>query len=79
MNCHCGRDLRQEIDLMNEHIASKCSPLNEMVSLIEKHGFVIRAPEQVFDAIESRLNEQSGILGRIKLSIPFVMINTVKS
>lgn len=109
--------LQQEIDLMHEHIASKRPPLNEIVSLIEKHGFLIRAlkqdqfeyrfadgtamfnhyfirlafmdswiqllppekTEQVFDAIESRLNEQSRILGGIKLSIPFVMINAVKS
>jgi hypothetical protein len=35
--------------------------------------------EQVIDAIESRLNEQSRILGGIKLSIPFVMINAVKN
>jgi len=34
--------------------------------------------EQVFDAIESSLNEQSGILCGIRLSIPFVMINAVK-
>jgi arsenite methyltransferase len=109
--------LRHEIDLMHEHIASKRPPLNEMVSLIEKHGFVIRdleqdqfeyrfadctamlnhyfvrlafmdswiklippeKTEQVFDAIESRLNEQSRILGGMKLSIPFVMINALKS
>lgn len=34
--------------------------------------------EQIFDEIESRLNEQSRILGGIKLSIPYVMINTIK-
>jgi ubiquinone/menaquinone biosynthesis C-methylase UbiE len=109
--------LRHEIDLMHDHIASKRPSLNAMVALIEKHGFVIRdlehdqfdyrfadgtallshyfirlafmdswiqllppeKTEQVFDAIESRLNEQSRILGGIKLSIPFVMINAVKN
>jgi len=109
--------LWHEIDLMHKHIASKRPPLNEMVSMIEKHGFVIRdlkhdqfdyrfadgtamlshyfirlafmdswigllpqdKTEQVFDAVETRLNEQSRILGGIKLSIPFVMINAVKN
>lgn len=34
--------------------------------------------EQVFDKIESRLNKQAKILGGIKLSIPYVMINAIK-
>jgi arsenite methyltransferase len=34
--------------------------------------------EQIFDTIELRLNEQSRILGGIKLSIPYVMINAIK-
>ncbi len=34
--------------------------------------------EQVFDIIESRLNEQSKMFGGFKLSIPYVMVNTVK-
>ena len=34
--------------------------------------------EQIFDTIEIRLNEQSRILGGVKLSIPFVLINTIK-
>jgi arsenite methyltransferase len=34
--------------------------------------------ERIFDSIEMRLNEQSRILGGMKLSIPFVMINAVK-
>ncbi|WP_165021063.1 MULTISPECIES: class I SAM-dependent methyltransferase [unclassified Dysgonomonas] len=34
--------------------------------------------ELVFDMIESRLNEQAKILGGIKLSIPYVMINAIK-
>jgi arsenite methyltransferase len=109
--------LRQEIDLMHEHIASKRPPVEQVVSQVEKHGFMIRdlehdqfdyrfadgtallshyfirlafmdswisllppdKTEQVFDAVEKRLNEQSRILGGIKLSIPFVMINAVKN
>jgi arsenite methyltransferase len=35
--------------------------------------------EQVFDAVEVRLNEQSRISGCMKLSIPFVLINAQKA
>ncbi len=34
--------------------------------------------EKIFEMIEARLNEQSEILGGIKLSIPFVLINAIK-
>jgi arsenite methyltransferase len=34
--------------------------------------------EEIFDTIGLRLNEQSSILGGIKLSIPYVMINALK-
>jgi len=34
--------------------------------------------EQIFDKIELRLNEESKILGGIKLSIPYVLINAIK-
>ena len=34
--------------------------------------------EEIFDTIESRLNEQSRILGGMKLSIPYAVIDTVK-
>jgi ubiquinone/menaquinone biosynthesis C-methylase UbiE len=34
--------------------------------------------EQVFDRVEMRLNERSRLLGEMKLSIPFVVINTIK-
>jgi len=35
--------------------------------------------EQIFDTIESRLNEQAKEQGGIKLSIPFVLINAEKN
>jgi hypothetical protein len=34
--------------------------------------------EQIFSLVEMRLNEQSKILGGIKLSIPYIMINMIK-
>jgi hypothetical protein len=34
--------------------------------------------EQIFDTIEMRLNEQAKISGGIKLSIPYVLINSFK-
>lgn len=34
--------------------------------------------EQIFEMIELRLNEKSKVLGSVKLSIPHVLINTIK-
>jgi hypothetical protein len=34
--------------------------------------------EQIFDKIEMRLNDKAKMLGGIKLSIPFVLINAIK-
>jgi len=106
----------KEIDLMHQHISHKRPPIDKMISMIQKHGFVIKdlehdqfnykfangtamlnhyfirlafmdswikllpsdKAEQIFDTIELRLNEQSRILGGVKLSIPYVMINAIK-
>lgn len=35
--------------------------------------------EQIFDTIERRLNEKSQISGGLKLSIPFIIINSIKN
>jgi arsenite methyltransferase len=105
----------QEIELMRQHIYQKRRPLDEIIALLEKNGFIIKdlqhdqfnykftdgsallnhyfirlafmnawikllpkeQTESIFDRIESRLNEQSRLTGGIKLSIPFVMINSV--
>jgi arsenite methyltransferase len=105
----------QEIELMRQHIYQKRRPLDEIIALLEKNGFIIKdlqhdqfnykfadgsallnhyfirlafmnawikllpkeKTESIFDRIESRLNEQSRLTGGIKLSIPFVMINSV--
>jgi ubiquinone/menaquinone biosynthesis C-methylase UbiE len=105
-----------EIELMRQHIYEKRRPLDEMISMIQNHGFIIRdlehdqfnykfsngtamlnhyfirlafmdswikilpknKLEQIFDTIEMRLNDQAKILGGIKLSIPFVLINAIK-
>jgi ubiquinone/menaquinone biosynthesis C-methylase UbiE len=106
----------KEIDLMRLHIAQKRPPLDYIISMIQKHGFMVKdlehdqfnyrftngtamlnhyfirlafmdswmkllpndKVEQVFDMIEFRLNEQSQKLGCIKLSIPYIMINSIK-
>ena len=98
----------KEIDLMRQHISHKRPPIDKMISMIQKHGFIIKdlehdqfnykfangtamlnhyfirlafmdswikllpsdKVEQIFDMIELRLNEQSRILGSVKLSIP---------
>ena len=108
--------LDKEIELMHEHIYQKRRLLDEIVSLLQKQGFIIKdlehdqfnykfadgtamlnhyfirlafmeswikllpkdKTEQIFDTIETRLNEQAHQLGGIKLSIPYVMINAKK-
>jgi ubiquinone/menaquinone biosynthesis C-methylase UbiE len=108
--------MNSEIELMRQHIYEKRRPLDEMISIIQNHGFIIKdlehdqfnykfsngtsmlnhyfirlafmdswikilpenKLEQIFDTIEMRLNEQAKILGGIKLSIPFVLINAIK-
>ena len=34
--------------------------------------------EQIFDTIEMRLNEQAKMMGGVRLTIPFVLINAIK-
>ncbi len=108
--------MNMEIDLMHQHIYQKRRPLDEIVSMIEKHGFIIKdlvqdefcykfanatamlnhyfirlafmdswikilpkeKAEQIFNIIESRINEQASKTGGFKLSIPFVLINAIK-
>ena len=108
--------MNTEIDLMRQHIYEKRRPLDEMISMVQKHGFIIKdlehdqfnykfsngsamlnhyfirlafmdswikilpenKLEQIFDTIEMRLNDQAKILGGIKLTIPFVLINATK-
>jgi hypothetical protein len=105
-----------EIELMRQHIYEKRRPLDEMISMIQTHGFIIKdlehdqfnykfsngtamlnhyfirlafmdswikilpknKLEQIFDTIEMRLNDQAKMLGGIKLSIPYVLINAIK-
>jgi ubiquinone/menaquinone biosynthesis C-methylase UbiE len=108
--------MNTEIELMRQHIYEKRRPLDEMISLIQNHGFIIKdlehdqfnykfsngtamlnhyfirlafmdswikilpknKLEQIFDTIEMRLNDKAKMLGGIKLSIPFVLINAIK-
>jgi len=111
-----GLHMDKEIELMHQHIYHKRRPLDEIISMLQKHGFIIKdlehdqfnykfadgiamlnhyfirmafmdswvqilpkdKAESIFETIESRLNEQSKILGGLKLSIPYVMINAKK-
>jgi arsenite methyltransferase len=110
------KNMKKEIELMEQHIYEKRRPLDEMVAMIQNHGFIIKdlehdqfnyrfsdgtamlnhyfirlafmdswikilpenKLEEIFDGIEIRLNEKANILGGIKLSIPFVLINAIK-
>jgi arsenite methyltransferase len=115
-NVLSGLGLNKEIELMNQHIYEKRRPLDEMISVVQKNGFIIKdlehdqfnyrfsngtamlnhyfirlafmdswirilpgnRLEEIFDTIETRLNEQAKITGGIKLTIPFVLINAIK-
>jgi len=108
--------MEKEVDLMHRHIYEKRRPLDEIIAMLHKQGFIIKdlehdqfnyrftngtamlnhyfirlafmdswikilpkdKVEQIFDTIETRLNEQSLISRGIKLSIPFVLINAIK-
>jgi arsenite methyltransferase len=108
--------MNTEIKLMKQHIYEKRRPLDEMISVVQRHGFIIKdlehdqfnykfstgtamlnhyfirlafmdswikilpkkRLEQIFDTIEIRLNKQAKMLGGIKLTIPFVLINAIK-
>jgi ubiquinone/menaquinone biosynthesis C-methylase UbiE len=108
--------MNKQIELMRQHIYEKRRPLDEMIPMIQNHGFIIKdlendqfnykfsngtamlnhyfirlafmdswikilpknKLEQIFDTIEMRLNEQAKILGDIKLSIPYILINAIK-
>lgn len=109
-------NMSKEIKLMRQHIYKKRRPLDEMIAMVQHHGFIIKdlehdqfnykfsngtamlnhyfirlafmdswikilpdnKLEQIFDTIEDRLNRQAQILGCIKLTIPFVLINAIK-
>jgi arsenite methyltransferase len=109
-------NMKKEISLMRKHIYEKRHPLDEMISIIQSHGFLIKdlehdqfnyrfsdgsamlnhyfirlafmdswikilpenKVEQIFDKIETRLNDKAKILEGIKLTIPFVLINAIK-
>jgi hypothetical protein len=109
-------NLINEIELMKSHIRLKRPPLDDMISILAKHGFAVRnlehdqfcykfsdgtamlnhyfirlafmeswikilpgnRLEEIFDAVEKRLNYQAKASGFIKLTIPFVLINAIK-
>jgi len=108
--------LFKEIEIMKQHIYEKRRPIVEIISLVNKYGFIVKdlehdqfnykfsngtamlnhyfirvafmdswikilpkdKTEQIFDAIELKLNEHAEISNGLKLSIPFVIINAIK-
>jgi len=119
---HLERALKEmELDsvivAMRLHIYQKRRPLDEMLTLIRQHGFVLKdvehdlfnykftngtamfnhyfirmafmnswieilpknKVEEIFHTIETRLNEDAQMMGGIKLSIPFILINAIKA
>ncbi len=108
-------NMHKEIEYMYKHIREKRPPLDDMISVLNRHGFLIKDLEHdqfnyrfsnasamlnhyfiriafmdswisilprnktgmIFQEIENRINVQSQLLGGLKLSIPFVLINAV--
>lgn len=108
--------MEKEIGLMYRHIWEKRRPLDEIISIVQKNGFIIKDVEQdqfdyrfadgtamlnhffirlafmpawikllpenmveeIFSRVEVKLNEQARALGEFKLSVPFVLINSIK-
>jgi ubiquinone/menaquinone biosynthesis C-methylase UbiE len=108
--------MTSEIELMKQHIYEKRAPLEEMITMLQNRGFIIRdleqdqfnyrfsdgtamlnhyfirlafmdswikilpenKLEQIFDTIEIQLNRNAKLMGGIKLTIPFVLINAIK-
>ncbi len=72
-----------EYDQFNYKFANGSAMLNHyFIRLAFMDSWIELLPsekvKQIFDTIETRLNEQSKLLGGIKLSIPFVVINAIK-
>lgn len=55
------------------HYFVRLAFMNSWINILPKNKL-----EQIFDTIEMKLNEQSKVLGVIKLSIPYVLINAFK-
>jgi ubiquinone/menaquinone biosynthesis C-methylase UbiE len=58
---------------MLNHYFIRLAFMNSWIKFLPQDKLV-----EIFDTVESRLNEQSEIMGGLKLSIPYVIINTVK-
>ena len=109
--------LDKEIEMMHRHIYEKRRPLDEINSLLRKHGFLIKDQEEdqfqykftdgtamfnhyfirmafmeawikflpedkleeIFDKVETRLNDQARVSGGIKMSVPFTVINAKRN
>jgi hypothetical protein len=101
---------------MRQHIYQKRRPVDEIISIVQSNGFIIKdleydqfsykfsdgsamlnhyfirlafmtswikflprdKLEEIFNLVEFRLNKQSENLRGVKLSIPYVLIDTVK-
>jgi arsenite methyltransferase len=107
--------LEKEIELMHRHIYEKRRPLEEIITMLQNHGFIIKdlekdqfsykftdgtamfnhyfirmafmeawimflpeeKLEEIFDSVETRLNELARVSGGLKLSVPFAVISAV--
>jgi len=108
--------MKNEIQLLKQHIYEKRKPLDEIIEFLTKHGFEIRdlvhnqfdykfcdgttmlnhyfirlafmdswikilpkdKIELIFEYVETKLNEHAKLVGGLKLSIPFAVINAIK-
>jgi len=59
---------------MLNHYFIRLAFMNEWIALLPE-----KKSKEIFDKIENRLNDQAELLGRVTLSIPYVMINAIKN
>lgn len=59
---------------MFNHYFIRQAFMNPLITFLPKEKL-----EVIFAEVESRLNKQAELLGRITLSIPYVMMNAVKN
>jgi arsenite methyltransferase len=64
------KNMKKEIDLMEQHIYEKRRPLEEMVAMIQNHGFIIKDLEH--DQFNYRFSDGSAMLNHYFIRLAFM-------
>jgi arsenite methyltransferase len=63
-------DLKNEIELMRDHIHEKRRPLNEIISMIQNHGFIIKDMEH--DQFNYKFSDGTAMLNHYFIRLAFM-------